>query len=106
MNAKFGAVACAGLIGGFILATLVGSTSRQFRKVDALVYTTNAQEGGVERFFASPSDANSGSGQYGVNMSGYIHDGYLELAIKYDNGTETRIVPVDHISQLVFKDSN
>ena len=104
MKANSIAMVCVSLVVGFLVATLMGSTSRQFKRVEALVYTVNAQEGGVERLMASSTRSGSSCGEYGVDMTGSIHDGYLELVIKRENGSETRIVPVDHLSQLVFKD--
>ena len=104
MKPNFYAIAGVAMLVGFLLAALTGAMTRNFRTVDLVAYTRSNKTDDIEYLFGHKAFKNSIGGEYEVAMSGWMHDNYLELQIKRENLTETRIIPLDHIQQLIFKE--
>lgn len=87
---------------GFVTFAVSGWTARDFKRVVHVSYVSNPTEKTVENlYWGNPPGV---PGEVTVKMTGKVHDGYLELRIRREQGEETRIIPIDHVYDLVFFD--
>jgi len=87
---------------GFVLTAISGWTERDYKRVMHVSYNTTPNTERMENLYWDKETGLGVNGELGVNMSGKVHDGYLELHIRREQGEETRIIPLNHVYNLVF----
>lgn len=92
-------------IAGLVVLVVVsafGFRDRDFKTVTFVSYQDSPNAAAVSNLTSEKVAPSGFAGEYGVEMTGKVHDGYLELRINRERGTETQIVPMNRVWRLSF----
>lgn len=90
---------------GFMLMSLTGWRDRDYKPVSDVKLQSLSDGKSIESLSSSKTPPPSG-GAYGLDMTGKIHDGYLELRIKNELKNETMIFPMSRVLEVTFAEPN
>ncbi len=93
------------LIGGVVIVVIAGAfgfRDRDFKTVTFVSFQDSPNAAAVSNLTSEKTAPSGYAGEYGVQMTGKVHDGYLELRIDRERGTETQIVPMNRVWRLAF----